>query len=371
MRIGLTIVEKGATRPSGVHRYAANLIAGISRAHPEHELMVFTHRNAALLGFLPVDIQRRVRFSWYRPIIDDSISNILWHLLVLPFHARRHKLDVVHVTNGRPVIKAGSMAVLTLHDVAERDIPGKFDLVRGIYRTYLLYPYMRRQARVLTVSTRAKDDIVRHLGIRPDDIAVLPNTTQWSPTPPSRPAENPAFVYVGRIDHPSKNLPLLIEAFDRAARTLPSIELHLIGADSWRAEVVHTAARSAVASARITFHGWLSDMELRQWYRRAHIVCLPSLHEGFGLPIIEALRAGAPVLAADSGALPGVLGTREGLLPPHEVSAWAATMESLATDEDRRLALLEIQQAAQENLAVSPEEIGSRAITEYALLLRE
>jgi glycosyltransferase involved in cell wall biosynthesis len=370
MRIGLTIVEKGATRPSGVHRYAANLITGIRRAHPEHELVVFTHRNAALLRFLPSDVQHSVRFSWYRPLVDGSMSNILWHLLVLPFKALRNGLDIVHVTNGRPVTNVGNAAVLTLHDVAELEIPGKFDLLRKLYRYCLLYPYMRRQAPILTVSRQAKDDIARHLRVPPSDVIVLPNTTLWPPVQDPHPEHGKAFLYVGRIDHPSKNLPLLIKAFDQAATTMPSIELHLVGADSWRADVVHAIAEAATARARITFHGWLSDKELQQWYQRAHAVCLPSLREGFGLPVIEALRVGVPVLAANSGALPEVLGTSDGLLPPHDVSAWAAAIKLLAADEGRRRSLLETQRAAQEGVMMSLEEVGSLAINTYTSLLR-
>jgi glycosyltransferase involved in cell wall biosynthesis len=371
MRIGLTIVEKGATRPSGVHRYAANLITGIRSAHPEHELVVFTHCNAALLSFLPDDIQASVRFSWYRPVLDGPVSSLLWHLVVLPLKALRYGLDIVHVTNGRPAITLGNTAVLTLHDVAELEIPGKFDILRRLYRSRVLYPYMRRQSHILTVSSQAKEDIARHLGVPPGDVTVLPNTTPSSPVqlPLPRRGQGQAFLYVGRIDHPSKNLPLLIEAFDQVASTMPFIELHLVGADSWRADTVHAVAESAAARDRIIFHGWLSDEELQQWYQRAHAVCLPSLHEGFGLPVIEALRFGAPVLAANSGALPEVLGTGEGLLPPHDVSAWAAAIQSLAADEGRRRSLLERQRAAQEKVTVSLEEVGSIAVTTYSSLL--
>jgi glycosyltransferase involved in cell wall biosynthesis len=370
MRIGLTVVDKGATPPSGVHRYAANLITGIVRAHSEHELIVFTHRNAALLRFLPNDVQRSVRFLWYRPLVDGPVSTILWHLLVLPLRTLCHRVDIVHVTNGRPVAAMGKATVLTLHDVAELDIPGKFDLLRKLYRSCLLYPYMRRQAPILTVSRQAKDDIARHLKLPPDDVIVLPNTTLGAPVQGAPPVQGPAFLYVGRIDHPSKNLPLLIKAFDQVATSMPSIELHLVGADSWRADVVHAVAEAATARTRIIFHGWVSDEELQQWYRRAHVVCLPSLHEGFGLPVIEALSAGTPVLAANSGALPEVLGTREGLLPPHDVSAWACAIQDLAANEGRRSLLLNTQRVAQKAVTLSPEEVGSNAVRVYVSLLR-
>ena len=376
MRIGLTIVEKGATHPSGVHRYAANLITGILRAHPEHDLVVFTHHNAALLRFLPRDVQRSVCFSWYRPLVDGPVSNILWHLLVLPVQALRYRLDIVHVTNGRPVGALGNATVITLHDVAELNIPGKFDILRKFYRSRLLYPYMRRQAPILTVSRQAKDDIASHLKLPSGDVIVLPNTTLWTPVEDPPKVEDPpevrrqVFLYVGRIDHPSKNLLLLIKAFEQATTTMPFMELHLIGADSWRADVVHAAAEAAMARSRIVFHGWVSDESLQHWYRRAYAVCLPSLHEGFGLPVIEALRAGTPVLGANSGALPEVLGTCEGLLPPHDVSAWAAAMQLMAADEGRRRSLLETQRVAQKTIMLSPEEVGSEAVDIYASLLR-
>lgn len=329
MRVGLCLVEKGATPPSGVHRYAANVLRALRTAPEVDELVLLTHDNLRIADFLtPADLDG-VEVVHYRPWWDNAITAHAWHLVVLPRLVRRYRLDLVHITNGRPSRSAGVPLLVTLHDLAELEIEDKFDPVRLAYRRWVQHGFMRRQRTLLTGSRTAQGDIARHLDRDPASILVIPHYAL--PTTRSGGEHNGGgdFVFVGRIDHPSKNLLLLIHAFDRFADEVPDVRLKLAGSDSWLAEVVHAAAEVAQHADRIDFLGWISDDELARLLNAAVALCQPSLHEGFGLPVAEALAHGTPVLAADAGALPEVLGTREGLLPADDPKAWADAMVQL------------------------------------------
>lgn len=347
MRVGLSIVEKGTTRPSGVHRYAANLLKALRTAPEIDELVLFTHANMGIREFLSGEDLDGVEVVVYSPLRDNALAAQAWHLTVLPRLARRQRLDVLHVTNGRPARSGGAPLLVTIHDLAELEIANKFDPVRLAFRRWVQYPFMRRQPTLLTVSKTAQGDIARHLMRDPDSIAVIPNyalPSDHRDTDAHRPND---LISVGRIDHPSKNLLLLIRAFDDFADEVPAIRLRLVGTDSWSAEVVHAAAESARHADRIDFMGWVSDGELTRLLSAASALCQPSLHEGFGLPVAEALALRTPVLAAEAGALPEVLGTRRGLLPTNDPKAWTDAMLNLYGAPGWRAELLADQLAHQ------------------------
>ncbi len=334
------MVEKGATAPSGVHRYAANVLKALRTAPQVDELVLLTHGNLRIGEFLAADDLDGVEVVSYRPWRDNAIAAQAWHLVVLPRLAHQHRLDLLHVANGRPSRSAGIPLLVTLHDLAELEIQGKFDPLRLAYRRWVQYPFMRRQHILLTVSTNAQCDIARHLDRDPASVVVIPN---YALAATRRCSENDMLgdlLYVGRIDHPSKNLLLLIEAFDRFANEVPGVRLRLVGTDSWSASSVHAAAEAARHADRIDFLGWVNDQELARLLGTASALCQPSLHEGFGLPVAEALAHHTPVFAADAGALPEVLGTRNGLLPADDPNIWADAMVHLYRSPNRRAELL-------------------------------
>lgn len=336
----IVLVEKGATEPGGVHRYAANVTRLLLLGGEGVDVALFTHWNRKLLEFLPRDViaDPRLRIYTYHPIIDNAIFALLWHVIVLPLRTLKLRPSVVHVTNGRAAFCApGALKVTTVHDVAELDIVDKFDTLRMQYRRFIQYPYLRAQARLTTVSASAAEDLQQHLGIDPKDLTVVPNVVFPVPTPQAH--HNFSVAYVGRLDHPSKNLLTLIAAFERASSRNESLRLDLIGSDSWNAAVVHRAIETSPVSDRIHVHGWVGENLLGELLSKALVLCLPSRHEGFGIPVIEALSYGVPVLAAEAGSLPEVLRTRAGLIPPDDIDAWAeAILEVL--EPQARLTLL-------------------------------
>jgi glycosyltransferase involved in cell wall biosynthesis len=247
-------------------------------------------------------------------------------------------------------------SVLTVHDV----IPLTFREAMGALRNRLLYrPGMRLACGlndvVVTVSEFSRQDIARQLGVPAEKIRVIPNGNR-EPHAARRGLDaaltrkfglHKGFIlYVGGI-HERKNVPRLIAAFARLARrgTFPG-KLVLTGAVSgapyqermWA--VCSEAVRRTGMDSRVAFTGFIPDEELDSLMRRAACLVYPSLYEGFGIPILEAMSAGTPVLTSATTALPEVAGGAAILVDPQDEEAIAAGMERLLTDARLRASLI-------------------------------
>src|SRR5213594_3940049 len=199
-------------------------------------------------------------------------------------------------------------------------------------RTYTrrLIPHVARNARlVITNSEYSKWEIVRYLGIPEDHIRVTPLAASPEFTPRTMHPANPYFLYVGNLE-PRKNLERLIEAFAR----IPGKEHHLvIVGDSWyRGRAVEKKARSLGLNGEVKFLGYVPRAELPGLFSGATAFVYPSLLEGFGMPILEAMACGAPVITSNGSALKEVAGGAAELVDPLSVRELTEAMERVAQD---------------------------------------
>ena len=234
-------------------------------------------------------------------------------------------------------------SVVTLHDLAFLLYPGTHTAASRAYYA-ATGESVRRAERVIAVSQRTASDAVRLLGVDPARIRVVHEAAapEFSPRPRARlfplaerlgfdpdPAR-PYVLFVGTLE-PRKNVPLLLEAFALLRRDLDA-QLLVVGARGWLDEPIYAAhARSGVGEAA-RFVGSLGEEELALLYSHAGVFALPSLYEGFGLPVLEAMACGAPVVCSNAGPLPEVAGDAAILLEPDDPTAWAASMRNVLTN---------------------------------------
>jgi glycosyltransferase involved in cell wall biosynthesis len=234
-------------------------------------------------------------------------------------------------------------SVVTLHDLAFLLYPATHTPASRVYYT-ATGESVRRAERVIAVSQRTASDAVRLLGVDPSRIRVVHEAAApgYSPRPRDRlPAlaerlgfdpdpSRPYVLFVGTLE-PRKNVTLLIEAFAELRRHVDA-QLLIVGARGWLDEPIFAAhARSGVGSAA-RFLGSLGEEDLAVLYSHAGVFVLPSLYEGFGLPVLEAMACGAPVVCSNAGPLPEIAGEAALLLKPEDPQAWAATMLGVLTN---------------------------------------
>ena len=291
--------------------------------------------------------------------------------------------EVMHWTYPLPIRLAGSSNVYTLHDLVPLKLPYTTLDDKKLYGR-LIAGCLRHAAQVCTVSESSKRDIVERYGIEPDRITNTYQTATLSGIMPERDPLDDAqaiesifglerrgyFLYFGAIE-PKKNVGRLIEAYLTLRTTTPLV---IVGARAWQSEAeLQLVPGDGASGATGTFRGprgqtiirldYLPRLLLAKLIRAAKAVVFPSLYEGFGLPVLETMQLGTPVITSDASSLPEVAGTAGLLVNPHDVEALTQALRRLDTDEGlaRAMATRGIEQAHR----FSPERYQERLTALY------
>jgi len=270
--------------------------------------------------------------------------------LSLPVKARG--ADLFHAPHYNAPLAVPVPLAVTIHDVAHLALPGIFGgVARRTYAQLMLRGALGRARRVITVSAFTRDELVERLGADPARIRVVHNGIDGRYGPDETPeqtsktlaglgVDRPFVLYVGNVK-PHKNVVGLIRAFE--ALDDPACELVIAGerdgfrvADPEVGRVVHASP----LRDRIRATGRVSDDQLLALYRGARVLAMPSLYEGFGLPLVEAMACGTPVVSSDRASLPEVAGDAALLVDPTDPEGFAHALRRAVEDEDLRARLI-------------------------------
>jgi glycosyltransferase involved in cell wall biosynthesis len=252
---------------------------------------------------------------------------LVWYPVGLPRVARRAGVDVLHCTTYRGPLQGGPPLVVTVHDLAVFRHPEAFPRWTRAYGRLVVPHVIRAAWRVIAVSEFTRRELVELLRVPEERIRVIPNAVDDEFRPDGPAAEGEYVLAVGTLE-PRKNLTRLGEA----ARRL-GVELRVVGARGW--------GDVSVNGSGIQWLGELPDDELARLYRGARCVAYTSLYEGFGIPILEAMACGVPVVTSAGGATEEVAGGAAVLVDPLDPAEIARGIEEAAArrDELRRLGL--------------------------------
>jgi glycosyltransferase involved in cell wall biosynthesis len=346
MKIGIStsVIQRGK---SGVGQYVLALVRALVAGAPGHEFTLFVlQEDLPLFEFARSTMRLVPVAEEFRP----AVKNILWHQFTLPRLARELRLDVLHIPSYRRMVWSKPCAlVATIHDLAPFRLPKKYDMLRMLYGRVVVRQLAHRQDEIVAVSQETANDITRFFRVPAKRVTVIHNglahdrfSAGGRPEATAAIAQRhglhpPFFLYVARLEHPGKNHARLIAAFNQFKTESPSPwQLVLCGSDWHGAEVIHDLARRSPFAQDIRMAGFVSDAELPIWYRAATVCVYPSLFEGFGLPPLEAMACGCPVLASSIGAVAEVCGDAAALADPLDVEDLTAQMARLARDPVRR-----------------------------------
>ncbi len=250
-------------------------------------------------------------------------SGPLWDQLNLPKLARRGV--VINLTNAAPFF--GRHYITLLHDAQVFDVEESYGRAVRRWRKAAARAAGRAGRSVLTVSAFSKDRLIANKIALPDQITVIPNGADHLPKVTRDIWQGgPSYVVAGGSILPHKNIALLFEAFED--RAMSGIELWITGS-ALRAD--YEAAGFNVPK-NVRFTGFLSPRALSQTYAGAMAVCMPSLTEGFGLPVAEAMRLGTPAIVAPCGALPDTAGPNALIASPFDATEWVGAIIALKSD---------------------------------------
>jgi glycosyltransferase involved in cell wall biosynthesis len=316
---------------TGVGEYIHMLVRAYTSAHDD-SVTIFT---SSWKDRPSPSLSRELRAEVVDRRVPVSMLNYLWHRLEWPcVEDLARDADVAHAAHPLLIPTRRAAQVVTIHDLFFLLNP---DQTRAeIRRDYapLAAAHARRADAVVTSSAHTKQLIVQHLGAAPDAIYVCPpgaptwKTLGQAPNVP----DGGYFLFLGTLE-PRKNLGVLLDAYTaltHASRRVPRLVI-AGGASPDAAAWLDRIARPPLNDV-VVYRGYIANEEREALFAGARALLLPSLDEGFGLPVLEAMTAGVPVVASHRGSLPEVVGRAGALLDPTDVSSWAATLERLASD---------------------------------------
>lgn len=276
---------------------------------------------------------------------------VLWHWWtqsVLPRTGRRHGAEAYLSFEGFIPLGATVPTVAVLHDMSHVTMPEQVSAGRARYYQWMYRRCVQAATRLGTVSETARGEICEHYHLAPEAVTVVPNgvRTLFAPLAPEAAAAvrtsvtggRPYVLFVGTVQ-PRKNLERLIRAF-AALRTTTSdpIALVIAGHTGWKNDAVHALIGSLGIAADVVLPGYVDDDRLRQLYGAAELLAFVPLFEGFGVPVIEAMACGTPVVASAVSSVPEVGGDAAVYVDPYDVPAITQAMERLLTDRGLRAA---------------------------------
>jgi glycosyltransferase involved in cell wall biosynthesis len=320
---------------AGIRRYSTELVRALVALGEPLDVVVLGGEPGCIPGGL-----ERVTGSSHPP------TNAGWTLIGLPRTAARARVHVIHSPAYTAPFWAGVPVVLTIHDVSYETHPEWYPYRRDWLRRYFYRRSATGASRILTVSAFSAAEIATAYGIPASRITVTPPGVHgtFAAGDPNVALDLPANVtepfllHVGDI-HERRNLPLVVDALLEARRhfgAAAALSLVLAGVDRGVSDGLCEMASEAGSPDAVVALGPVSEERVHALYRGATALVYPSLYEGFGLPLIEAMASGTPVLASHEASIPEVLGGAGLLLDPRDVSAWRDAIIRVVNDEALR-----------------------------------
>lgn len=345
----------------GVERHIIELTRGLSQIDRENQYVIFI---APWQNYFPHIFQENFRFITVNIPRNQTFRN-MWQAFVFPFVARKIKPDIVHLSNVMPLVIKMYPTIVTLHDLIESYYPKSFNKLQVVYRKIILHVITRLSSCIITVSNYVKATILERC--KKARIVTIYNGVSYLRENSSNSTKNndvllpnKYILFVG-VFEPHKNVVSIIKAFSRISHKIKEeYKLVFVGREGRDSKNISEHIEQLKLKKKILHLSKVDDQTLAQIYEKASLFVFPSFIEGFGLPVLEAMAVGTPVIASNKTALPEVCGDAAILVNPDSVEELANAIEEVLTNKSlteelvkkgkERLKLFSWDRAAKETL---------------------
>jgi len=334
MRIALDVSPLANDR-AGIGTYIAHLLTALVRVAPDHEYLFYTPH--------PLPEKDRAFFG-----SQPNVRIVHSPAMLMGLRAWWDRVDIFHGLNFKLRGWGRFGGVVTIYDLSRDRLPQPSRKLFGQRRSFLRTRRTAlRASRVVTISAHSAKDIVELYGMPRERIALVSPAV----SPEFYPVHDPVireqvracygirregFVLSGGGAEPRKNIARLVEAFDRAPRLRERLNLVVVGGMDRGAEAIREVVRRTKLEAAVVFPGHVPLEDLRVLYSSCVLFAFPSLYEGFGMPVLEAMACGSPVVSSNTSSLPDLAGDAALLVNPRDPEAWAQAMTRVFEDANLR-----------------------------------
>lgn len=324
----------------GLGVYSYNLLRSLSKIDKKNQYLILTSRQDEL-SLTP-------NFNF---VNIPALNEVIWEQVALPLELKKRALDLVHFTvNSAPVFYTGKM-VFTIHDLAfshyQYKVPGLYYQLVRYYRRFLVPRIAKRAQAVITVSNHTKRELIERLGLKEEKVKVIPEAAgnSFHQIKDNEHLDKFRHRYslpekyilaLGSLE-PRKNTKGIIDAYAYLHKTKNlDHALVLVGVGKEARQKIKTYLNSKKIFNRVIMLGYLNSTDLNLLYNGAEVFIFPSFYEGFGLPILEAMACGTPVITSNVSSLPEVAGDAALLTDPNDIEDLAAAITTILSDESLR-----------------------------------
>ncbi len=350
MRIGINTLVAVPGETGGTQTYLQGLIENLAKIDRHNEYCLFvTSCNKGLFKIEQENFKKLI----CRISSKSLFLRVLYEQVILPFRVWRNKIDIFHFPASVSSLFLSCPSVLTLHDITPLMSP---ELIPLIFRYYWKFAYRfsaRRADFIIAISHSAKDDIAEFLAISREKIRVVYHGNKARSSEikdkdkiisnlyQDKKGSFPYILWVGKM-YPHKNLPRLLRAYSKLIRTRHiKHRLVLCGMKGWGYSSFIETVKELKLQDKVIFKGYVPDDELELIYSRASLFLFPSLSEGFGFPILEAMSYRVPVITSNYGAPAEVAGDAALLVDPYNIDELSEAICKVLIDQTLRKNLIE------------------------------
>lgn len=337
---------------AGIGRYTRGLVQALSEVDRENSYTLLT------LGAPMESAGWPPNFAFRSSRLSEPRLSLLWHRLNVPYPAERltGPCDLFHSPDFTLPPLSRARGVVTVHDLSFLRVPECSAPALRRYLERVVPRSVARAHRVLADSTNTKEDLVALLGTPPEKVSVVPAGVE-SRFEPIGEASHFAdrdrleavrarynlpehfILSVGTLE-PRKNYPTLVSAYAALRRRGLPQRLVIAGREGWMFDPIYARVKAEGIESDVLFLGYIADADLPAVYSLAGLMAYPSLYEGFGIPPLEAMACGVPVVCSNTSSLPETVGDAALMVDPHDTEALAEAMERVLMDAGLRARMI-------------------------------
>lgn len=329
---------------SGIINYLLNLILNLKKIDKVNEYVLFFGNDKPVPSEI---LGGNFKSNTPNIITNSQIMRVLWEHLYLPSAIKKLKVDVFHEPSFVTPVFKKCPTVVTIHDLAYLYFPECFARRNVMYFKAMVARSVIKSDTVIAVSENTKKDIINHFKICPDKVRVvyeavdgffrIVNDSKESERIKRKFNITKEYILNVSLISPRKNLVFLLNSFKKL-RENKNIDCQLViaGGKGWRYENIFKTAALLKLENNVIFTGQVSNNEILHLYNNAILFAYPSLYEGFGLPVLEAMACGCPVISSNTSSIPEVCGNAAVLVDPKNIDGLTEAMYKIITQDSMR-----------------------------------
>lgn len=341
IRVGIN-ASKCSDIHTGVGRYTSNLCRSIAKNKDGNAYYLYLpwHKSNSYK-----EDENGAQFKEKRMLLQNNTLRILWEQILLPIKIRRDRLDLFHYTDhAMSLVQRAHPIVITVHDIAYIRFPDLLNKSRQVYKKYILYSSIKKANVIIADSHSTKRDVIEFFNVDEKKVKVVHLGVESRYRPISSVEDyrtknnlpSKMILNIGTLE-PRKNVVALIKAFKKLQEGgIKDYVLVIAGEKGWLYKKIFEEIKSSGVEQSIRLLGVVRDEDLPLLYNCADLFVYPSLYEGFGLPPLEAMACGVPVVTSNTSSLPEVVGNAGIMVEPHDINALTETMASVLKDKELR-----------------------------------